>query len=124
MPALPFLALLPARVWALLIGTVLAVGLFFGWGEWRHRAGVMQERAAWEVRVERERAALARERAATQARIDQLVSERILAATNWALERADLEAEIEKEKADAAVDGACPPALSRGLSERLDRIGR
>lgn len=120
---MPVLAFATSRIGIILIGSVLALLAVWGYGAKRYHDGVQGERLAWTEKVRREAAALGRERAAAQARIDQLAADRLAEATDWALERAALEAEIEREKADAA-DGACPPALSRGLSERLDRIGR
>lgn len=112
-----------SRAGIIVIAAVLGLVAVWGYGAKRYRDGVQGERLVWAEKVRREAAALGRERAAAQARIDQLAAERLADATDWALERAALEDQIEKEKADAE-DGACPPALSRGLSERLDRIGR
>lgn len=120
---MPVLAFATSRIGIILIGSALALLAIWGYGAKRYHDGVQGERLAWAEKVRREAAALGRERAAAQARIDQLADERLAEATDWALERAALEAEIEREKNDAA-SSACPPALSRGLSERLDRIGR
>lgn len=120
---MPLLALATSRMGIIVIACIVGLLAVWGYGTKRYHDGAQGERLAWTEKVRREAAKLAQERAAAQARIDQLAAERLAEATDWALERAALEAEIEKEKADAA-DGACPPALSRGLSERLDRIGR
>ena len=117
------IALATSRAGIIVIASVIGLLAVWGYGAKRYHDGAFEERLVWTEKVRREAAKLAQERAAAQARIDQLAAERLAEATDWALERAALEAEIEKEKADAA-DGACPPALSRGLSERLDRIGR
>ena len=120
-----------SRVGIIVIAAALGVAVLWAHGAKRYRDGVQGERLVWTEKVRREAAALGRERVAAQARIDQLAADRLAEATDWALERAALEAEIEREKADDAAAStrartgcACSPALSRGLSERLDRIGR
>lgn len=89
-------------------------------------AGVKAERDEWTRRLAAAKAALSSERATAQAKIDAIVTERLSAATDWAMERASLEAQLaEEEKGNATLPpGTCPPAISRGVSERLDRIGR
>ena len=125
--AVTLLKLATSRAGIIVICSLAGLIALWGYGAKRYHDGAFDERLVWTEKVRREAAQLAQERAAAQAKIDTLAAERLADATDWALEKAALQAEIEKENADAAdakPGCACAPALSRGLSERLDRVGR
>lgn len=100
-------------------------GYFTGRVGHAYERGQLSERKAWEDqrRIDLNAAQTKLEQA--QAKIDALNSEFWKAQTDQAIQISDLEHELENEKADNAKSpaGACHPAISRRVRNRLAVIG-
>ena len=121
------LAFIPVRIWALLIGTVLAVAVFFGWGEYQYRAGKVagahSERLVWEEARRKLEAAHARRMAVSEAAIAKTEQQYIAYQAESAIRVNGLETTIAEMEADLAnAAPACRAVMPSRLSRELNRI--
>lgn len=121
------LAFIPVRIWALLIGTVLAVAVFFGWGEYQYRAGkaagAHSERLVWEEARRKLEAAHARRMAVSEAAIAKTEQQYIAYQAESAIRVNGLESTIAEMEADLAnAAPACRAVMPSRLSRELNRI--
>jgi hypothetical protein len=86
-------------------------------------AGRLDERLVWQERARRIEVKVSRDRRLAQEKIDQVEREHLSRQTADAIRISDLEKTLEDEQTSTAASG-CGPAMSRGLRDAIDRIGR
>ncbi|GGE18028.1 hypothetical protein GCM10011390_41500 [Aureimonas endophytica] len=118
-------------------GCLLAWAATYAYASWRmvpeaKEAGALEERLAWTEEQNRARAKLEADRQAAQSRVDEI--ERAYHERDQArqADMAELEEALAAERTNATpiptpspgAPCSCRPAVSRGVSERLQNIGR
>jgi predicted negative regulator of RcsB-dependent stress response len=116
-----------SRIGALLIGTVLAVAVFFGWGEYQYRAGkaagALSERLVWEEARRKLIAAHEARMAVSEAAIAKAEQQYIAYQAESAIRLNGLETTIAEMEADLAnAAPACRAVMPSRLSRELNRI--
>lgn len=121
------LAFATSRLGAAIILAVLAVAVFFGWGEYQYRsgkaAGAHSERLAWEEARRKLEAAHARRMAVSEAAIAKTEQQYIAYQAESAIRVNGLESTIAEMEADLAnAAPACRAVMPSRLSRELNRI--